>query len=314
MAIDAERPVLPLAPEGRDTAEPTETRSLRPAAAPAPRWLPAALQLSPSVLFLAVFLVGPVAVFFVYSFWTVEAYDLAATWTLANYAEALTDPIYRSLFAQTLVTAGGAALVTVVVAYAFAHAIRFHLRRHQEFLLFLVVVALFSGYLVRIYAWRTILGDGGVINGALLALGVIGEPLSFLLFSRLATAIVLVNFLVPLAVLPIYAALQNVRDEEIEAARDLGASPASAFGRVTLPLAWNGIFAAFGFTFIIAAGDYVTPQLVGGTQGGMIGRTIASTFGTAFNWPLGAALSFLTLAFVLAILGVLRFGFGRVVR
>jgi spermidine/putrescine transport system permease protein len=255
-----------------------------------------------------------VAVFFAYSFWTVEGFDLVATWTPANYLDALTDPIYRQLFWQTFATAGTAALFAVVIAYAFAHAIRFHLRRFQEALLFLVIVALFSGYIVRIYAWRTILGDEGVINQALQTLGLIQEPLSFLLFSRIATTIVLVNFLTPLAILPIYAALQNVRDEEIEAARDLGAGPIGAFWRVTLPLAWGGVFAALALTFIIAAGDYVTPQLVGGTSGAMIGRSLASTFGTAFNWPLGAALSFLTLAFVLAILGVLRFVSGRVVR
>jgi spermidine/putrescine transport system permease protein len=277
-------------------------------------WLPAALQLGPALLFLAVFLIGPVAVFFAYSFWTIEGFDLVPVWNLDNYRDALTDPIYQALFVQTLYTAGAASLVTVTIAYAFAHAIRFHLRRYQEVLLFLVIVALFSGYLVRIYAWRTILGDQGVINQALLGLGIIQEPLSFLLFSRVATIIVLVNFLIPLAILPIYAALQNVRDEEIEAARDLGASPFGAFWRVTLPLAWGGVFAAFGLTFIIAGGDYVTPQLVGGTSGTMIGRTIASTFGTAFNWPLGAALSFLTLAFVLAILGVLNLGSRRVVR
>jgi spermidine/putrescine transport system permease protein len=281
-----------------------------------PGWQPQswALQILPATLFLLVFLVGPVTVFFIYSFWAVEGYDLAPAWTLENYREALGDEIYRSLFAQTLATAAMAAVVTTVIAYAFAHAIRFHLRRHQELLLFLVVVALFSGYLVRIYAWRTILGDQGVINTALLTLGVVSEPLSFLLFSRVATTITLVNFLVPLAVLPMYAALQNVRDEEIEAARDLGAGAVGAFWRVTLPLAWSGIFAAFALTFIIAAGDYVTPQLVGGTSGGMVGRTIASTFGTAFNWPLGAALSFLTLVFVLVILGVLRMTSGRVVR
>ena len=279
------------------------------------RWPPSwALQVLPATLFLLVFLVGPVTVFFIYSFWTVEGYDLAPVWTLENYREALGDEIYRSLFAQTLVTAAIAATTTTIIAYTFAHAIRFHLRRHQEPLLFLVVVALFSGYLVRIYAWRTILGDQGVINTALQTLGVVSEPLSFLLFSRIATTITLVNFLVPLAVLPIYAALQNVRDEEIEAARDLGAGAAAAFWRVTLPLTWSGIFAAFALTFIIAAGDYVTPQLVGGTSGGMVGRTIASTFGTAFNWPLGAALSFLTLVFVLVILGVLRLASGRVVR
>ena len=272
------------------------------------------VQLLPATVFLLVFLVGPVAVFFVYSFWTVAGFDLAPVWNLDNYRDALGDEIYRSLFVQTIATAALAAAITTVIAYTFAHAIRFHLRRYQEPLLFLVVVALFSGYLVRIYAWRTILGDEGVINTALLTLGIVSEPLSFLLFSRVATTITLVNFLVPLAVLPIYAALQNVRDEEIEVARDLGASAAGAFRRVTLPLAWGGVFAAFALTLIIAAGDYVTPQLVGGTSGAMIGRSIASTFGTAFNWPLGAALSFLTLAFVLAILGVLKLVSGRVVR
>jgi spermidine/putrescine transport system permease protein len=271
-------------------------------------------QLAPAVLFLLVFLIGPVAVFFAFSFWTVDGFDLAPTWTLSNYTDALTDPIYQQLFWQTLVTAGTAALVTTVIAYTFAHALRFHLTAHQEILLLMVVVALFSGYLVRIYAWRTILGDNGVINQVLVTLGLIQEPLSFLLFSRVATVIVLVNFLIPLAILPIYAALQNVRSEEIEAARDLGASAAGAWWRVTLPLSWGGVFAAFALTFIIAGGDYVTPQLVGGTSGGMIGRSIASTFGTAFNWPLGAALSFLTLAFVLALLGVLRFASGTIVR
>jgi spermidine/putrescine transport system permease protein len=272
------------------------------------------LQLLPATLFLLVFLVGPVAVFFAYSFWTIEAYDLVPAWTLANYRDALGDPIYRTLFTQTIATAALAAVITTAIAYTFAHAIRFPLRRYQEPLLFLVVVALFSGYLVRIYAWRTILGDEGVINTALMTLGIVSEPLSFLLFSRIATTITLVNFLVPLAVLPMYAALQNVRDEEIEAARDLGASAAGAFWRVTLPLAWGGVFAAFALTFIIAAGDYVTPQLVGGTSGGMVGRSIASTFGTAFNWPLGAALSFLTLVFVLIVLGVLKLASGRVMR
>lgn len=304
MATERLGPALPV----QESAEVTVGRPATPA------WAPTAAQLAPALLFLLVFLVGPVAVFFAYSFWTVKAYDLVPAWTLENYQKALTEPIYLQLFAQTLVTAGLAAIVTVVIAYAFAHAIRFHLRRYQEALLLLVIVALFSGYLVRIYAWRTILGDEGIINQALISLGLIREPLSFLLFSRIATTIVLVNFLIPLAILPIYAALQNVRDEEIEVARDLGATPFGAFWRVTLPLAWTGVFAALGLTFIIAAGDYVTPQLVGGTSGSMIGRTIASTFGTAFNWPLGAALSFLTLVFVLVLLGLVKVGSERVLR
>ncbi|MDQ3890168.1 MAG: ABC transporter permease [Actinomycetota bacterium] len=273
-----------------------------------------ALQLTPATLFLLAFLVAPLAIFFAYSFWVTRSHVLVADWTLTQYKEGVTEKIWRDLLRNTVVIAITTAGITVTLAYAFAHALRFHLGRHQEALLFLVLVALFSGYLVRIYAWRTILGNEGIVNEGLIRLGLIDQPLSFLLFSRPAAILVLVNFLVPLAILPIYAALQNVRSEEVEAARDLGAGPFAAFRRVTLPLAWSGVFVAFAISFIIAAGDYVTPQLVGGTSGSMIGRAIANQFGVTFEWPRGAALAFLTLAFVLAILAVLRAASARIVR
>jgi spermidine/putrescine transport system permease protein len=277
------------------------------------RWLSLA-QLTPATAFLLVFLVGPLAVFLIYSFWVTRSYQLISEWNIENYREALTQGVYRDLFRNTIEIAIVAAVITTSLAYTYAHLIRFQLRRFQNVLLFVAIVALFSGYLVRIYAWRTILGDEGIMNRALLSLGLVDKPLSFLLYSRAAALIVLVNFLVPLAILPIYAALQNVSDDQIDAARDLGAGAFQAFRKVTLPLAWNGVFVAFSFTFIIAAGDYVTPQLVGGTSGAMIGRAIADKFGVTFAWPLGAALSFLTLAFVLAILSVIRFGSRRVLR
>lgn len=277
------------------------------------RWL-SALQLAPASVFLLTFLVVPLGIFFAYSFWVTRSHTLVAEWTLAQYKEGVSERVWRDLLRNTFVIALLAAALTVTIAYAFAHAIRFHLRRYQEILLFLVLIALFSGYLVRIYAWRTILGNEGIINQALIRVGIVDEPLSFLLFSRSAAVLVLVNFLVPLAILPIYGALQNVRDEEVEAARDLGASAASAFRRVTLPLAWSGVFVSFTISFIIAAGDYVTPQLVGGTSGSMIGRAIASQFGVTFEWPRGAALAFLTLAIVLATLAVFRAGSARLVR
>ncbi len=273
-----------------------------------------ALQLTPATLFLLAFLVAPLGIFFVYSFWVTRSHVLVADWTVTQYKEGVTEKIWRDLLRNTVVIAITTAAITVTLAYAFAHALRFHLRRHQEALLFLVLVALFSGYLVRIYAWRTILGNEGIVNEGLIRLGLIDQPLSFLLFSRPAAILVLVNFLVPLAILPIYAALQNVRSEEVEAARDLGAGPFAAFRRVTLPLAWSGVFVAFAISFIIAAGDYVTPQLVGGTSGSMIGRAIANQFGVTFEWPRGAALAFLTLAFVLAILALLRVASARIVR
>jgi spermidine/putrescine transport system permease protein len=277
------------------------------------RWL-SGLQLAPAALFLLIFLVAPLAIFLVYSFWVTRSYQLVADWTVSNYVEGLKQSVYRDLFGRTLTIALSAAAISTVLAYGFAHVIRFQLRRYQDLLLFLVLIALFSGYLVRIYAWRTLLGNEGIVNKALIRSGLIDEPLSFLLYSRPAAIIVLVNFLVPLAVLPIYASLQNVRDDEVDAARDLGAGAFGAFRRVTLPLAWSGVFVAFSITLIIAAGDYVTPQLVGGTSGAMIGRAIADKFGITFAWPLGAALAFLTLAFVLALVAVMRLVSARVVR
>ena len=273
-----------------------------------------ALQLAPVTVFLAVFFVVPLAIFLVYSFWVTRYYELVPDWTVSNYVEAIREESYRRLLRNTVVIAFLAALLTLAVAYPFAYAIHFRLRRFREPLLFLVLVALFSGYLVKIYAWKTILGNRGFVNEALVRVGLIEEPLDFLLYSRAAALITFVNFLVPLAVLPIYSAMQNVRDEEIEAARDLGASGFSAFRRVTLPLTRDGVIVAFAFAFIIAAGDYVTPQLVGGTSGAMIGKAIVSTFGVTFNWPLGSALAFLTLAAVLAIFVAAQQLFVRVVR
>ena len=265
------------------------------------RWFPA-LQLAPVAAFLTIFFVIPLGIFLVYSFWITRRYELVADWTVASYSEALHEPAYRRLLWNTLLVAAIASACTLAIAYPFAYAIHFRLRRYREPLLFLVLLALFSGYLVKIYAWKTILGNRGIINEALLRLGLIDDPLSFLLYSRPAAVVTFVNFLVPLAVLPIYASLQNVADEQVEAARDLGARGLAAFRRITLPLTRDGLLVAFAFTFIIAAGDYVTPQLVGGTSGAMIGKAVVSTFGVTFNWPLGSALAFLTLLAVVLVL------------
>jgi len=267
-------------------------------------------QLSPAMLIMLVFVIVPVAFFAVYSFWKVKDYNIVREWNVDNYREALSQGVYRSLYVNTIRIAATTATLTVIIAYGFTHVMRFHLRRWQESLLFLVIIALFSGYLVRIFAWRTILGDRGIVNTILEKLGLIDEPLTFLLYNRTAAVIVLTNFLVPLAVLPIYAALQNVRDSDVEAARDLGCGAFGAFRRVTLPLVWGGVVAAWALTFIVAAGDYLTPQLVGGVNGTMIGQTIADSFLARFSWPSGAALSFVTLVVTLVCVGIVR-GVGR---
>lgn len=274
----------------------------------------AAAQLSPAALFVLAFAVAPLVVFLLYSFWKVQNFEIVTEWNLDNYGEALGEEVYRQAFLNTLRIAGSAAILATLIAYLFAHAMRFHLRRWQEPLLFCVIVALFSGYLVRIFAWRTLLGEHGFINETLLSIGIIDEPLGFLLYNRIAAVVVLANFLVPLAILPIYGVLQNVDEREVLAARDLGCTAAGAFRRVTLPLAWPGIAAALALTFIIAAADYLTPTLVGGVNGTMIGQTIATTFLDSFDWPAGAAISFVTLALTLLIVATVRLVGNRVLR
>lgn len=273
-----------------------------------------ALQLAPVCIFLGVFFVAPLAVFLLYSFWTVDGYDVVPQWTLSNYTDAISDPVYRTLLRNTLVIAAVTSLLTITLAYGFAHAIRFRLARWQEPLLLLVLVALFSGYLVRIYAWRTILGNEGIVNDTLTGIGLVKEPIAALLYNRTAAIIVLTNFSLPIAILPIYAALQNVQDDAVEAARDLGCGRLKAFWRVTLPLAWPGVFFAFALTFVIAAGDYVVPQLVGGSSGTMIGKIISDKFSLAFDWPGGAALAFLTLGCVLVVILAVKFVGGKVIK
>jgi len=179
---------------------------------------------------------------------------------------------------------------------------RFVFERQAQLLLEIILVSMFSGYLVRIYAWRTILGREGILNSILLELRLIDEPLEFLIFSHWAVIITLVGLLIPLAVLPVYSSMSNVSREHLDVARDLGSGPLHLHRTVLIPMTVPGLKAAFAFAFLLAAGDFVVPALVGGTQGLMVGNVIADQFrGIGSNWPLGAALAFLVMLGVMCI-------------
>ncbi|MCJ7569442.1 MAG: ABC transporter permease [Anaerolineales bacterium] len=257
--------------------------------------------ISPSLFFLICFFVLPTLIFFLYSFLTSRYYRVQWVVSLENYARAFSTPAYLDAILNSLGIGLTAAVVTVLLGYPFAYFISFRIKRGRNLVLFLVVASLLGSYLVRVYAWKTILGRQGVINSFLLMLGVIEEPLLFLLFSRLAVIITLVQIFLPFAILPIMASLQNVPYELIEAARDLGCKPMQAFRRVTLPMSITGVVLAFGYTFFLASADFITPQLVGGTRGGMIGVSITNQFIKVGNLSLGAALSFELLIFLVAI-------------
>ena len=268
-------------------------------------------QLAPTTAFYVVFFAVSLTILFVYSFWTQVRYDVVPGFTLANYLDTIGSPLVRAVLIRTIVIGFVTAAITVPVAYVLAYLMRFVFATRGRLLLDIVLISMFSGYLVRIYAWRTILGKNGILNAALLEVGVIEEPITFLIFSNWAILITLVGLLIPLSLLAIYSSMSNISREHLEVARDLGARSLRLHRTILLPMVLPGVSVAFAISFLLAAGDFVVPTMVGGTQGLMVGNLVNDWFkGVAQNWPLGSALVFVLLAIVLLILA----GTNRLVR
>ena len=252
-----------------------------------------ALMLSPAVLFYAVFFGTPMLSLFVLSFWRAEGFNIVPAFTAENYLKIFASGLYRDIILRTIGVGLLTAAITVPVGFTLSYLMRFVFQQRAQMILQLVLVSLFSGYLVRIYAWRTILGKQGLLNSALHWLGLTDGPLDFLIYSNFAVIVTLTGLLLPLAVLPIYSSMANISRDHIEIATDLGSRRLHLIRTVLVPMALPGIRSAFAFTFLLAAGDFVTPSLVGGSRSIMIGNVVADQFrGTGANWPLGAALAF----------------------
>ncbi|MSP83349.1 MAG: ABC transporter permease [Alphaproteobacteria bacterium] len=265
-------------------------------------------MIGPSGAVFLLLFVAPFAFLFVVSFWRKKMFVLEPDFTLVNYSETLAD--YGWPLAFTLMIAFAIAVLTTVLAFLFAYAIRFHAGRYANALLFVTLITLFGGYLVKIYAWKTILGTEGILNSALLTLGIVDQPLTVFIYNPGAVVVTLTHFLLPLAVLPVFASLRGVREAGLEAARDLGAGATRVFRDIVVPQCLPGIMAAFTFSFLIAAGDYVTPRYVGGPYTSMIGDFIEGQFSLRFDWPAGAAMSFTILGAGLAIIALVRWALG----
>lgn len=263
---------------------------------------------APAAAIFAALFVAPFAYFFVISFWTVRSYRLVADFTLANYLRTLAE--HYDTLAFTLGLALAVGLLTTVLGFVYAYLIRFKVGRWGPALLFVALVTLFGGYLMKIYAWKTILGNQGALNTALLTLGLVDEPVTALFYTPGAVVVTLVHFLLPFAILPAYSSLRGVSEIELDAARDLGARPWQVMRGVVVPRCRAGLTAAFVLCFLVSAGDYVTPILVGGTIT-MIGTLIVPQFGNFFNWPLGAAMSFTTLFLALAVVALMNAAMAR---
>jgi spermidine/putrescine transport system permease protein len=263
---------------------------------------PALALLAPAGAYYVVLFAVPLVCLFALSFWRAKGFAVIPDFSLENYVKIATSPLHRVLLVRTIVIGLVTAAIVVPLAFTLAYLMRFVFERRGQIILQLVLLSMFSGYLVRIYAWRTILGKQGLINSTLDWLGLIEEPLGFLIYSNLSTVVTLTCLLLPLAVLPIYSAMANMSRGHVEAARDLGSRGFHLVRTVLVPMSLPGIRTAFAFAFLLAAGDFVTPSLVGGTGGVMLGNVIADQFrGIGSNWPLGAALAFVMMAAVLAV-------------
>ena len=251
--------------------------------------------LSPTLVVVVLGLLFPVLILTTMSFWKQDYVDIIRTFTTENYAAFFEKKIYSLILYRSIRISALVTLLTIVLAYPLAYYIAFHVRKNKMMWIILATIPFWTSYLLRVFAWKVILGYNGVVNSGLISLGVISGPLEFLLYNPTAVVITLAHAWAAVAILPIYVSLEKIDRSLIEAARDLGESAFMTFVRVTLPLSLPGVIAASLLVFIPTVGDYVTPTLVGGTRGIMIGNIIQSMFGKALNWPLGAALSIISM-------------------
>ncbi|MED5392616.1 MAG: ABC transporter permease [Pseudomonadota bacterium] len=264
--------------------------------------------LSPTLLALLLGLAMPLAVLFTLSFWIQDYLDFIRTISLKNYTDFFQKPIYGKILIKSIRMSGLVTLATVLLAYPMAYFIAFRVKTNKLVWLILITVPFWTSYLLRVFAWKIMLGYNGVINSGLKTLGFISEPLAFLLYNPTAVVITLAHAWAAFAILPIYVSLEKIDRSLLEAARDLGENAFMTFLRVTLPLSLPGVIAASLLVFIPTVGDYVSASVVGGPSGIMIGNIIQSMFGKALNWPLGAAISVISMLTVALMISLFLWG------
>ncbi|MBK5231450.1 MAG: ABC transporter permease [Thermoleophilia bacterium] len=250
---------------------------------------------APLGLVLLFLLVIPLGIGLWYSFRSGSLYGVSSSLTTQNYADVLARDTFWKAVRTSVVFGLATAGISVFVGFTIARYIRFEHRSWVRIAVPVVMLAVLGGYLVRIYAWRTILGDTGVINSALTTSGISDEPLGWLLFSPTAVILTLGSIYAPYATLIILSGLESVRDDEVEASRDLGATPFGVYRKVILPLVGRSILLSFCLIFLLSAADYVIPPLVGGPDTQMVGVLIANQFLATGDVPMGAAYGFVTL-------------------
>ena len=260
----------------------------------------------PALGLFGVFFAVPLGLIVCYSFWETVDYNVVHHWTVGNYRYFFSVATYaRTLWATIWVSVSATAL-TIAIAFPFAYWLaRYVSKRMQKLLLVLVILPFWTSYLLRVYSWLNILGPEGAINRFLHWTGLTSQPVSFFLYDRPAVILVLAYLYFPFAALTLYASLERFDWNQFKAAMDLGATPFTAVRRILLPQIRPGITTSVIFVFIPILGEYLTPQLVGGAQGVMIGNLIANFF-MGGQYTRGAAAALIIAALIVVLLIVFR--------
>lgn len=260
--------------------------------------------LGPPLLWMTVLYFVPLILLLVYAFWQYDPVqgETLKVISLENFKEIFGSSSYLRTIGRTVLVALGVTVIDMVISLPLAYFIAKFGGKYRSLLTILVILPLWSSYLVRAFAWKVILGTSGVLNGALMALGILKEPSPLFLYSDFSVVLTFVHVWLPFMILPLITAFERLPQSLLEAGTDLGARPATVFWRITLPMVFPGLLAGGLSTFSLTMGDFITPSLVGGTSSNQVGNLVATQFGVSDNWPLGAAFSLLVVGIVLTVM------------
>lgn len=285
--------------------------------------------LAPALTIMILMLLLPILALVLLSFWSQSGFEIERSFTLANYWRMIAPsaeptiwmgipfylqyPVPAVLMIKSLAMSLVATVAVIALAYPMAYFVAFRVTRNKAMWIILLTIPFWTSYLLRVFSWKIVLGFNGAINSGLIYLGLIDEPLEFLLYNPSAVVITLAHSWVAFAVLPIYVSLEKIDRTLLEAASDLGDSRWQRFRRITLPLSAPGTIAASLLVFIPTVGDYVTPTLVGGPGGTMIGNLVQLLFLRQDNAPLGAAVSIVMMLLIAVLVGIFLWliGYGK---
>jgi len=253
-----------------------------------------------------VVLLTPYVIMFMISFYSRQFPLHIPDFQFGNYGILFTDPQYYIVLLRSLKIAAFVSILAFLISYPLTYYLVFKVKSSRVRLMLYVatIIPLWVSYLLRAYTWKTILGSEGILNSLLMWIGITDEPVTFFLYNQTAMVITMAYIFTPFMVMPLFATLEKIPRSLIEGSKDLGVGPYRTFLKITLPLSVPGILAGFTFTFCLAAGDFISPILVGGPYSNMIANVVATQFGMAMNWPLGSAIAVVILIIVVAILTI----------